>query len=522
MPAITGFMEHEYKTLVNEIVRDAIDHREDWIDDARQDGSAWKLTVNKRNMQVFRKKHAESVSPSTSSSSSLYTFLTVGYLSTTIDDLHAALHAPTSHDDQILHSLVLENEFLTSHVLQTLRDPRPSLDPQLPDYFGIKYIKLRMPGSRLGVHPRDSVYLEYLTLREDKVLVRVVYSIDDYLSPPSATGGVYRATLRDVWLFVPAPNGKIQVVAKTFHDMKGSSPKYFSDQSALSFWRVYDKLTSLSYVRRLLSVKEAGGVGRGSMSSLARSMPITRSSIHRATVQSTSRSHCECCRRKFTLFHSKRYTCHNCSMTMCSNCHLRVQYSVQTDEDDAISIEKLHATPMTTHYDDFCLACIHRSKETFKDFDKVDTPAQDVEAWEAAQAEAHKAHAAKLKQAATNAKPVKTTYTDDRGSEFELRLSKEDQTPVMEGHMDGGSGHHATPERISELHEACPGDEHVFEEMRKSIAIQESILSAMRASWHGHTEQEKYVQTRQSAQFKPRRSEYNFDRDSDRFEEVVE
>ncbi|KAG9413780.1 hypothetical protein AC1031_013003 [Aphanomyces cochlioides] len=275
---VTGFME-EYRSLVEDSVVDAINHREDWIDDARHDNSGWKLTVNKRNMQVFRKK-TQSV-PHDATSSSLFTFLTVGYLSTTIEDLHTSLYAATSKDDQILHSLLLDKEFLTSQVLAVLDDiALPSLDPDLPDFLGIKYIKLRMPGSRLGVNPRESVYVEYLTLREDNILVKVVHSIDNFLPPHTDGGVIHRATLRDVWLFVPAPNGKIQVVARTFHDMKGSAPKYFSDQSALSFWRVYDKLTSMSYVRRLLAMPH--GALRGSLSSLTQSQPITRGSIRRA------------------------------------------------------------------------------------------------------------------------------------------------------------------------------------------------------------------------------------------------
>ncbi|KAF0774728.1 hypothetical protein AaE_001573 [Aphanomyces astaci] len=190
---------------------------------------------------------------------------------------------------------------MTSHVLQSLTDTAPpSLDPHLPDFCGIKYIKMR---SRFGMHPREAVYLEvhirsvhipttrdfhsrhthylslfqYLTLREDNTLVKVVYSVNNYLPLHKDH---HRAVLRDVWLFMPAPNGKIQVVAKTFHDMPGSK-LLNTDQSALSFWCIYDKLTSLSYIRRLLSSTGALG-GRNSVSELARSLPATLESFQRA------------------------------------------------------------------------------------------------------------------------------------------------------------------------------------------------------------------------------------------------
>ncbi|CAK4208902.1 unnamed protein product [Aphanomyces euteiches] len=495
----------EYRSLVEEVVVDAIDHRELWIDDARHDNSGWKLTVNKRNMQVFRKK-TQSV-PHDATSSSLFTFLTVGYLSTTIEDLHTSLYAATSKDDQILHSLLLDKEFLTSQVLAVLDDiALPSLDPDLPDFLGIKYIKLRMPGSRLGVNPRESVYVEYLTLREDNILVKVVHSIDNFLPPHTDGGVIHRATLRDVWLFVPAPNGKIQVVARTFHDMKGSAPKYFSDQSALSFWRVYDKLTSMSYVRRLLAMPH--GALRGSLSSLTQSQPITRGSIRRAVSQ--TRTHCQCCKRKFTLFHSKRFMCTHCSAVVCSNCHVPINYSVQKSV-HPIPHDKVHVAAMESHKDLVCLVCIHRSKETFQgthvmdravvivtrshvDFDRVEAPKDGEDIWEAALQ-------SKLPHTTTHAayKP--------RASELELRLSKEDQPPV-----EPFTPHHQSTGRPSD-------DPNVFDEMRKSIAIQESILSAMRASWHGTTEQEMYVQ-KQSSKYKSRASEYTFERDSDRFEEI--
>ncbi|RHY29868.1 hypothetical protein DYB32_004788 [Aphanomyces invadans] len=304
MPIVDGGTEamkcREYIDVAVSMVQDAIDHRKDWMEDARHDHGGWKLTVNKRNMQVFRHRSTPTLgnanmirnshqtassqggdSSSHASASSLYTFLTVGYLNTTIDELHTALFATTSVDDQIMHSLLLEKEYVTSHVLQTLSDMAPlSLDPHLPAYCGVKYIKIRMPASQFGLHPREAVYLEYLTLREDNTLARVVYSIDNYLP---LVKDHHRAVLRDVWLFMPAPNGKIQVVAKTFHDMQGSAPKILGDQSALSFWRVYEKLTSLSYIRRLLSAAGTMGNGRGSVSDLARSLPITRESYHRPT-----------------------------------------------------------------------------------------------------------------------------------------------------------------------------------------------------------------------------------------------
>ncbi|ETV84567.1 hypothetical protein H257_03738 [Aphanomyces astaci] len=521
----SNFMKcREYVDVAVSIVQDAIDHREDWIDDARHDDRGWKLTVNKRNMQVFRHKSSPALLPSesaatmhsqyrqpsphgssstSSNSASSCTFLTVGYLTTTIDELHTALYATTSVDDQVMHSLLLEKEFMTSHVLQSLTETAPpSLDPHLPDFCGIKYIKMR---SRFGMHPREAVYLEYLTLREDNTLVKVVYSVNNYLPLHKDH---HRAVLRDVWLFMPAPNGKIQVVAKTFHDMPGSK-LLNTDQSALSFWCIYDKLTSLSYIRRLLSSTGALG-GRNSVSELARSLPATLESFQRAANghPSNVRSHCQCCRRKFTLFHGKRFTCAQCDMTMCSNCHLRVVYAVQASLDPT-PLDQLHATAMTVHNNVICLVCVHRSKETFSDFIKVKAPEIDDDAWEAAQGNNvggrfHTSSHATFKDATVSSYSTEGMRTP----------------PPLTHHFHTAPHPHS---RAGSLPASAAGTTHrenddVFQEMRKSIAIQESILSAMRASWHGHTEQEQYVQQ----QPHQRPSEFTFDRDSDRFEEVVE
>ncbi|RLO07007.1 hypothetical protein DYB28_000673 [Aphanomyces astaci] len=480
MPTVeagSNFMKcREYVDAAVSIVQDAIDHREDWIDDARHDDRGWKLTVNKRNMQVFRHKSSPALLPSesaatihsqycqptphgssstSSNSASSCTFLTVGYLTTTIDELHTALYATTSVDDQVMHSLLLEKEFMTSHVLQSLTDTAPpSLDPHLPDFCGIKYIKMR---SRFGMHPREAVYLEvhirsvhipttrdfhsrhthylslfqYLTLREDNTLVKVVYSVNNYLPLHKDH---HRAVLRDVWLFMPAPNGKIQVVAKTFHDMPGSK-LLNTDQSALSFWCIYDKLTSLSYIRRLLSSTGALG-GRNSVSELARSLPATLECIHIVTSSLTG------------------------------------------------------------------LMCV-------VDFIKVKAPEIDDDAWEAAQGNNvggrfHTSSHATFKDATVSSYSTEGMRT----------------RPPLTHHFHTAPHPHS---RAGSLPASAAGTTHrenddVFQEMRKSIAIQESILSAMRASWHGHTEQEQYVQQ----QPHQRPSEFTFDRDSDRFEEVVE
>ncbi|ETW00695.1 hypothetical protein, variant [Aphanomyces invadans] len=533
MPIVGGGTEamkcREYIDVAVSMVQDAIDHRKDWMEDARHDHGGWKLTVNKRNMQVFRHRSTPTLgnanmirnshqtassqggdSSSHASASSLYTFLTVGYLNTTIDELHTALFATTSVDDQIMHSLLLEKEYVTSHVLQTLSDMAPlSLDPHLPAYCGVKYIKIRMPASQFGLHPREAVYLEYLTLREDNTLARVVYSIDNYLP---LVKDHHRAVLRDVWLFMPAPNGKIQVVAKTFHDMQGSAPKILGDQSALSFWRVYEKLTSLSYIRRLLSAAGTMGNGRGSVSDLARSLPITRESYHRPTNfgHSNLRTYCQCCRRKFTLFHGKRFCCSQCSMTMCSNCHLRVVYSIQASP-DPVPFDLLHLTAMTPRNDVVCLACVHRSKETFSDFVKVKTPEVDDDAWEAALG-IHATGHAEADQHHHHHAPLHAPLDKDA-----VKL------PPHAHHAHHGHAAHPRPGSLPAPVTTLPvkeSDCDVFQEMRKSIAIQESILSAMRASWHGHTEQEMCVQ--QPHHHHQRPSEFTFERDSDRFEEVVE
>ncbi|KDO23480.1 hypothetical protein SPRG_11403 [Saprolegnia parasitica CBS 223.65] len=285
MPAYDALSQRaQHRQLVEDIARDAVQNSDLWVDEARDDRSGWKLTVNKRNMQVFRARlGAGKANPS------LYTFLSVGYLATSFDELRMALNAPTTLDDQIMQSYLLEKDYVTSHVVQNYSGGSHSGDDFLPsdattdvDFFGVKYLKFTLPGTKLGVHARDTLYLEYLTVLPDNhgidTLCKVVYSIDNYL--PSAETDVYRATIMDTMLFRPAQNGKIHVVVKSYHDMKGNVPKYLGDQSSLCFWRIHRKVASLAHIRSLLSATQL----RPS-ASLAQSHPITRASYKRIVEQ---------------------------------------------------------------------------------------------------------------------------------------------------------------------------------------------------------------------------------------------
>ena len=105
--------------------------------------------------------------------------------------------------------------------------------------------------------------LQYLTRGHDalgvETLCRVVQSIDpkskEYHHP--SDGSVLRATISDVWLFREAPNGKLEYIVKSCHDMNGNVPEFMANQSSLSFWRIVKKLSSLSDTRRILSMNHS-------------------------------------------------------------------------------------------------------------------------------------------------------------------------------------------------------------------------------------------------------------------------
>ncbi|OQR82064.1 hypothetical protein THRCLA_11170 [Thraustotheca clavata] len=504
------------RQLVQDIARDAVQNSDLWVDEARDDRSGWKLTVNKRNMQVFRARL-----PSTTKkvNPSLYTFLTVGYLPTSLNDLRTALLATTSVEDQIMQSYLLDKDYVTSHVVQNYTDDNDS-DDGLPsdtpvDFFGIKYLQFTLPGTKLGVYARDTLYLEYLIVLPDNhgidTLVKVVYSIDN--SIPSPDPNCFRATIMDTMLFRPAQNGKIHVIVKSYHDMKGSVPKYLGDQSSLSFWRIYKRIATLGLVRNLLSATHLRPSG-----SIAQSHPMTRAS-YRRLIADSAKKQCVVCAKKISLF-SNKLLCHLCGLCMCSKCFLRINYSVQ-ESPSAISFADMHKTIMIAHTEDFCRLCVRANGPVTDDPNQIASVAPttpvDVASWPFSESTATSAKSSvappsegsdsmyfgmQIKHHPSIIRRSSTATTKD---ERDYRLSKEEQPPLVL----------LTPSQMSALEEPVESTD-VFEEMRKSIAIQENLISAMRASWHGSTEGTEY----------PRRmsrmdtTQDRFARDNDRFEEL--
>ncbi|OQR93568.1 hypothetical protein ACHHYP_02428 [Achlya hypogyna] len=506
----------QHRQLVEDIARDAVQNSDLWVDEARDDRSGWKLTVNKRNMQVFRARllDAGKANPS------LYTFLTVGYLATGFEELRQALVAPTSIDDQIVQSYLLEKDFVTSHVVHNyIGDDEDDdlLDRGSDvDFFGVKYLKFTLPGTKLGVHARDTVYLEYITVLPDNhgidTLCKVIYSIDNCV--PSVEPDVYRATIMDTMLFRPAQNGKIHVVVKSYHDMKGNVPKYLGDQSSLCFWRIHRKIASLAHIRSLLAATQL----RPS-ASLTQSHPITRASYKRV-IEHTKKT-CVVCVKKFSLF-STKLLCRLCALTMCSKCVLRVSYAIQ---DARTTVATMHKASMTTYTEEFCLICVRAHAPCTDDPNQIASTAAttpvDMPAWPFSDSVA----SAKSSFSSKPARPSETYFgtmnfpgvrrssTAGYRDEREYRLSKEEQPPLVL----------LTPSQMSALEDerlSAKEAPDVFEEMRKSIAIQESLLSAMRASWHGTTEAEGYMPRRMSRMDRERMSEERFARDENRFEEL--
>ncbi|KDO23479.1 hypothetical protein SPRG_11402 [Saprolegnia parasitica CBS 223.65] len=201
---------------------------------------------------------------------------------------------------------------------------------------------------------------------------------------------------------------------------------------------------------------------------------------------------------------------------MCTKCYLRITYAIQ---DAPATSATMHKTTMTNYVDDFCLTC-----KTTDDPNQIASTAAttpvDVPSWQFNDA-APSTHSSFSK---TN-RPSETSYfgmnlnhtTVRRSStvvkdERDFRLSKEEQPPLVL----------LTPSQMSALEAETPTKEapDVFEEMRKSIAIQESLLSAMRASWHGSTDAENYMPRRMSRMERERMSEERFAKDCDRFEEL--